>query len=114
MVESPPRGEAGIDSVFKALADPTRRAIVAGLAGGEASLTAVAEPFEMTLPAVAKHIGVLERAGLVSHVRVGREKRLHLVARPLGDAERWLERYRSFWEERLSSLDALLAKDPRS
>ncbi|MBV8301779.1 MAG: helix-turn-helix transcriptional regulator [Candidatus Dormibacteraeota bacterium] len=114
MVESPQRAGADLDSVFKALADPTRRAIVASLAGAEASLTTVAGPFEMTLPAVAKHVGVLERAGLVAHVRVGREKRLRLVARPLGEAERWLESYRSFWDDRLASLDTFLARDQRT
>jgi DNA-binding transcriptional ArsR family regulator len=94
-----------LDAVFSALADPTRREIVTRLADdGEASVSQLAEPFDVSLPAVTKHIRVLERAGLVEHHKQGRVRRCRLVASPLRDADDWLRRYRRFWETRLDSL----------
>jgi DNA-binding transcriptional ArsR family regulator len=90
--------------VFSALADPTRRAIVARLAEGEASVSELARPFAVSLPAVTKHLAVLERAGLLEHHKEGRVKHCRLVAAPIRDAEGWLRSYREFWEQRLDSL----------
>ena len=104
-----PRG-ADLDSVFLALADPTRRAIVNRLADGEASISTLAQPFEMSLPAVVKHVRILERAGLVEHEKVGRERRCRLVAAPLRDADEWLVRYRTFWQSQLGSLHRYLSQ----
>ncbi|MGH2867720.1 MAG: ArsR/SmtB family transcription factor [Solirubrobacteraceae bacterium] len=92
-----------LDSVFSALADPTRRAIVARLAEGEASVSELARPFAVSLPAVTKHLAVLERAGLLEHHKEGRVKHCRLVAAPICDAEGWLRSYREFWERRLDS-----------
>ncbi len=97
-----------ISSTFAALADPTRRAILARLATGEASVTELAEPFEMTLPAVSKHLKVLERAGLITRAREAQWRPCRLEAGPLKDADEWLERYRSYWEESFDRLDAYL------
>jgi DNA-binding transcriptional ArsR family regulator len=97
-----------LDSTFAALADPTRRAILSRLAGGEASVTSLAAPFRMSLPAVSKHLRVLERAGLVARSREGRVHRLRLEAAPLREAEAWIGRYRRFWEESLGRLDDYL------
>jgi DNA-binding transcriptional ArsR family regulator len=97
-----------LDATFAALADPTRRAILARLASGEASVTELAEPFRMSQPAISKHLKVLERAGLVSRGRVAQRRPRRLVARPLADANRWLERYREFWEGNFQQLDAVL------
>lgn len=96
--------KANLDATFSALADPTRRAIVARLARGECSVTALAEPFDVSLPAISKHLRVLERAGLLARRREGRVHRCRLVTRPLKDAEEWIVRYRQFWEERLEAL----------
>ena len=93
-----------LDAVFAALADPTRRAIVARLAKGEASVSDLAAPFDMSLPGVTKHLAVLERAGLVTGRKVGRVRRCRLVPRRLRDAERWAQKYRAFWETRMKSL----------
>jgi DNA-binding transcriptional ArsR family regulator len=93
---------------FAALADPTRRAILTRLAGGEASVTELAAPFEMTMPAVSKHLKVLERAGLVVRSRDAQWRPCRLDARPLKDAEAWLERYRRNWEEAFDRLDEYL------
>lgn len=90
---------------FAALADPTRRAILARLANGEANVNELAEPFAMTLPAVSKHLKVLERAGLISRGRDRQWRPCRLEAAPLGKATDWLEQYRQFWEERFSQLD---------
>ena len=84
-----------ISNTFAALADPTRRAILARLASGEASVTELAEPFEMTLPAVSKHLKVLERAGLIARGREAQWRPCRLQAGPLKDADEWIERYRS-------------------
>ena len=106
--EDPPRDE--LDATFAALADPTRRAILARLAGGDATVTELAVPFAMSQPAVSKHLRVLERAGLVSRHGAGRRRPCRLDARPLRRASEWVEGYRSFWEARYQQLDTLLAE----
>lgn len=93
---------------FSALADPTRRAILARLATGETSVTELAEPFEMSLPAVSKHLKVLERAGLIERGREAQWRPCRLQAAPLKDVDSWLARYRRFWEESFDRLDAYL------
>jgi DNA-binding transcriptional ArsR family regulator len=93
---------------FSALADPTRRAILARLAKGPAAVTELAAPFDMSLPAVSKHLKVLERAGLIERGREAQWRPCELKARPLKDAAEWVERYRTFWEERLDRLDDYL------
>jgi|SRR5438093_1710083 len=93
---------------FGALADPTRRAILARLAKGEASVTELAKPFDMTLPAVSKHLKVLERAGLIARGREAQWRPARLEAERLRDVAEWVERYRRFWEERFDRLDAYL------
>ncbi len=91
-----------------AVADPTRRAIVDRLARGELTIKALAEPFAMTLPAVSKHVQVLERAGLVEIRREGRSRHCRLVAEPMRDAVDWMTRYRDLWERRLDALAELV------
>jgi DNA-binding transcriptional ArsR family regulator len=97
-----------LDATFAALADPTRRAILARLASGEASVTELAGPFAMTQPAISKHLKVLERAGLISRGRDAQRRPRRLEASPLGEASEWLEGYRRFWERSYRRLDALL------
>jgi DNA-binding transcriptional ArsR family regulator len=97
-----------LDATFAALADPTRRAILARLASGEASVTELAGPFKMTQPAISKHLKVLERAGLISRGRDAQRRPRRLEAKPLAEATVWLERYRRFWEGNYRRLDALL------
>jgi DNA-binding transcriptional ArsR family regulator len=97
-----------LDAVFAALADPTRRAILARLASGEASVMELAEPFSMSQPAISKHLKVLERAGLVSGGRAAQRRPRRLEARPLAEANQWLERYRRYWEDSFRQLDSLL------
>ena len=97
-----------LDSTFAALADPTRRAILARLAKGDASVTELAEPFAMSQPAISKHLKVLERAGLVSRGRDAQRRPCRLRAKPLEAANAYLERYREYWEESFQQLDALL------
>jgi len=97
-----------LDLTFAALADPTRRAILARLATGDASVTELAEPFAMSQPAISKHLKVLERAGLISRGRDAQRRPRRLDAAPLAEATLWLERYRQFWEARYHQLDALL------
>jgi DNA-binding transcriptional ArsR family regulator len=97
-----------LDATFAALADPTRRAILARLAVGEASVTELAEPFAMSQPAISKHLKVLERAGLISRGRDAQRRPCRLEARPLAEANQWLEGYRRFWEDTFERLDALL------
>src|SRR5574341_865943 len=97
-----------ISTTFAALADPTRRAILARLAGGAASVTELAAPFEMTLPAVSKHLKVLERAGLITRGREAQWRPCRLQAGPLKDADDWLENYRRYWEESFDRLDDYL------
>jgi DNA-binding transcriptional ArsR family regulator len=98
-----------LDTIFGALADPTRRAILASLAKGEASVSELARPHPMSLPAILKHLRVLEDAGLVAQRKSGRVRHCRLVAQPLKDATDWLEQYRLFWERQLDSLDRYLA-----
>jgi len=93
-----------LDAVFSALANPTRRAIVIRLANGEASVSELAEPFGVSLPAMAKHLRVLEHAGLLDHHKDGRVRHCRLRAAPMRFAEEWLKSYRVFWETRLDSL----------
>lgn len=97
-----------LSATFAALADPTRRAILAHLAKGEASVTELAEPFEMSLPAISKHLKVLERAGLIVRGREAQWRPCQLNAEALKDVDDWLEQYRQFWEERLDRLDDYL------
>jgi DNA-binding transcriptional ArsR family regulator len=93
-----------LSATCAALADPTRRAILARLSSGEATVSELARPFEMTLPAVTKHLKVLQRAGLISQGRQAQWRPCRLEARPLQDATGWLEAYRRFWDERLDRL----------
>jgi DNA-binding transcriptional ArsR family regulator len=97
-----------LDATFAALADPTRRAILARLASGEASVAELAEPFAMSQPAISKHLKVLERAGLISAGRDAQRRPRRLEAVPLAEASAWLDRYRRFWEEQFQRLDAVL------
>lgn len=99
---------ARLDATFAALADPTRRAILARLASGEASVAELAKPFAMSQPAISKHLKVLERAGLISHSTQAQRRPRRLEARPLAEATKWLERYREFWEANFLRLDDLL------
>ena len=99
---------ARLDATFAALADPTRRAILARLATGEASVGELATPFKMSQPAISKHLKVLERAGLISAGQDAQRRPRRLEARPLGVAAEWLERYRDRWEANYQRLDALL------
>ena len=97
-----------LSATFAALADPTRRAILARLALGETSVLKLAEPFEMSLPAVSKHLKVLERAGLITRTRDAQMRPCRIEARALKEADDWLEEYRRLWEERLDRLDDYL------
>ncbi|MGH8188550.1 MAG: ArsR/SmtB family transcription factor [Steroidobacteraceae bacterium] len=99
-----------LDATFAALADPTRRAILARLASGAASVTELAEPFSMTQPAISKHLKVLEHAGLISRSRDAQRRPCRIEARPLCEANQWLENYRQFWEANFQRLDTLLAR----
>jgi DNA-binding transcriptional ArsR family regulator len=99
-----------LDATFSALADPTRRAILARLALGEASVTELAAPFSMSLPAVSKHIKVLERAGLIARGREAQWRPSRLEAGPLKDVADWVDHYRKFWEESLDRLEDYLQK----
>jgi DNA-binding transcriptional ArsR family regulator len=97
-----------LSTTFSALADPTRRAILARLATGDASVTELAEPFEMSMPAISKHLKVLEKAGLIARGREAQWRPCRLRPAPLKDASDWIERYREMWEERLDRLDDYL------
>src|SRR5262245_1940660 len=99
---------ARLDRVFAALADPTRRAILSRLMQGTARVGDLAAPFTVSLPAISKHVLVLENAGLLARRREGREQHCRLVAAPIRDAAAWLERYRRFWLARLDALDEYL------
>ena len=99
-----------LDAVFSALADPTRRAILENLSEGHAQVSELAEPFDMSLPAISKHLRILEYAGLIVRERDGRVHRMHLHSKPLKEAAAWLDRYRNFWNTRLDSLDSFLNK----
>jgi DNA-binding transcriptional ArsR family regulator len=98
-----------LSTTFAALADPTRRAILARLVAGETSVTALAEPFAMSLPAISKHLKVLERAGLIARGRAAQWRPCRLEAGPLKDAAEWLEHYRRFWEGSFDRLDDYLS-----
>jgi DNA-binding transcriptional ArsR family regulator len=99
-----------LSTVFAALADPTRRAILARLASGEASVTELAEPFDMSLPAVSKHLKVLERAGLIERGREAQWRPCRLRAEPLREVDGWVEQYRRHWEESFDRLDEYLRR----
>ena len=99
-----------LSSTFSALADPTRRAILARLASGEVSVTELAEPFEMSMPAISKHLKVLERAGLIARGREAQWRPCRLEAGPLRDVAQWVEHYRRFWEESFDRLDQYLSE----
>lgn len=106
-----PAGPNHLDATFAALADPTRRAILARLAsGGDASVTELAEPFSLSQPAISKHLKVLERAGLIARDRDAQKRPSRLVAQPLAEASQWLENYREFWETSFARLDNLLGE----
>ena len=96
--------EYNLDAVFRALADPTRRSLVRRLSDGEATVSELAAPFDMSLAAVSKHVHVLEQAGLVTQRRQGRRRQCSLQAQRLRGAHRWLEQYERFWTERLDGL----------
>jgi DNA-binding transcriptional ArsR family regulator len=100
--------DSGLDATFAALADPTRRAILARLASGDASVAELAQPFAMTQPAISKHLKVLERAGLISAGVDAQRRPRRLEARPLAEASRWLADYRRHWEANFHRLDAVL------
>ncbi|WP_422365249.1 ArsR/SmtB family transcription factor [Pelagibius sp.] len=102
--------DQALDRTFSALADPTRRAILGRLMSGEARVTEIAEPFEMSLNAVSKHVAVLERAGLVKRDVQGRVHQLSFEGAPILEAARWMEETRRFWEARLDALEAFLEK----
>lgn len=97
-----------LNATFAALADPTRRAILARLASGETSVMDLAKPFEMSQPAISKHLRVLERAGLISSGRDAQRRPRRIEAKPLAEASDWLENYRKFWESSFQKLDVLL------
>ena len=105
---------AQLDATFAALADPTRRAILARLAGGEASVNELAEPFAMSQPAISKHLKVLERAGLVSRGKDAQRRPRRLEAQPLAQATEWLEEYRRHWDASFARLDGLLEEMKRT
>src|SRR5919206_137526 len=108
-----------LDATFSALSDPTRRAILARLASGEATVTELVAPFAMSQPAISKHLKVLERAGLISRGRDAQRRPCRIEARPLAEADAWLENYRRIWEGNFQRLDAVLdelkarRKEPR-
>ncbi|MGE0451545.1 MAG: ArsR/SmtB family transcription factor [Vicinamibacterales bacterium] len=104
----PTEPSADLSTIFAALADPTRRAILARLSAGEAPVKDLAEPFELSGPAITKHLKVLERAGLISRSREGQQRPCHLEPRALAPAADWIEQYRDMWEQRLDRLDSYL------
>ncbi len=104
------RASTRLDSTFGALADPTRRAILARLALGEASVNELAEPFDMSQPAISKHLKVLENAGLISRHRDAQKRPCRLEAAALAEADAWLENYRQYWERNFGQLDSLLVE----
>ena len=97
-----------LDATFAALADPTRRAILSRLVGGELTVMELAQPFDMSQPAISKHLRVLERAGLITRGRDGQRRPCRIEAKPLAEANRWIENYRKVWEANFQRLDALL------
>ena len=109
MVNNSPQS---LDVVFSSLSDPTRRAIIERLARSEASVTELAAPFDMSLPAISKHLRILERAGLIARERQGRIHHMRLTASAMKDAAEWLGHYRRFWEDQLDNLAAYLDNPP--
>ena len=105
--------EEDLNQVFAALADPTRRAIVARLASGEATVNELAEPFDMTQPSISKHLKVLERAGLISRSRAAQTRPCRLEPAVLGEVANWVDAYRALWEESFDKLDAFLKTKPK-
>ena len=103
--------ENGLDTVFRALADPTRRGMLANLALGDKSIGELAEPYAMSFAGASKHVKVLEDAGLLKRRKVGRTHVITLEARPLEEAERWLRQWEKFWTVRLDRLEALIERD---
>ena len=103
--------ENRLDATFHALADPTRRGMLASLALGEKSIGELSEPFRMTLAGASKHVKVLEDAGLVGRRKVGRTHLIRIEAKPLEEAERWLRHWEKFWSSRLDRLEALIQRD---
>ncbi|MEI9429779.1 ArsR/SmtB family transcription factor [Mesorhizobium sp. Cs1299R1N3] len=103
--------EFSLDHTFAALADPTRRAILARLLDGEASVAELAQPFALTVRAVSKHIGVLEQAGLVTRSRAAQKHLSRIELKPLRDVDRWLDDYRKLWEGRFDRMEDLLRRD---
>ena len=101
-----------LNTVFSALADPTRRGILEQLSHGESTVSELAEPFDMSLPAVSKHLRILEDAGLITRQVDGRTHRLQIDSKPMKSAAAWLDRYQRFWDERLNSLEKFLSKNP--
>jgi DNA-binding transcriptional ArsR family regulator len=102
--------EQQLDATFQALSDPTRRAILARLAGGQASVMELAEPFAMSQPAISKHLKVLEKAGLIRRWRDAQRRPCRIEAKPLQEANMWIERYRDLWEASYQRLDDLLVE----
>ena len=102
-----------LDATFQALADPTRRAILSALARGQASVTQLARPHRMSLPAIMKHLVVLQKAGLVTQKKVGRTRHCRLATVSLKKAEAWISQYSAFWETQFESLDRYLAEPPK-
>ena len=110
MVNPMVKYDRSLDATFQALADPTRRAILAALTRGQAPVSVLAAPYRMSLPAVMKHLQVLERAGLVKQRKKGRVRHCRLSARPVKQVETWLSKYRVFWKNQLDSLDHFLTQ----
>ncbi len=104
------RASQSLDATFSALADPTRRAILSRLARGEATVTELARPFRVSLPAISKHLRVLERAGLLRRQRDGRIHRCRIDAKKMKEASEWIGRYQAFWEERFEALSDYLER----
>jgi DNA-binding transcriptional ArsR family regulator len=104
------QSQESLDEVFSALADPTRRQILVRLTEGEATVGELAEPFDMSLPAISKHLGVLEDAGLVVREKDGRTRRCRLVAEPMQEALGWIAQYGRFWEAQFDSLEGFLSE----
>jgi DNA-binding transcriptional ArsR family regulator len=103
--------ENRLDTTFRALADPTRRGILASLASGEKSIGELAEPFAMTFAGASKHVKVLEEAGLIARRKIGRTHLIKIEAKPLEEAERWLRQWEKFWTANLDRLEALIERD---
>lgn len=104
--------QISLDDTFAALADPTRRAILARLLDGEASVAELAQPFALTVRAISKHVGVLEQAGLVTRSRSAQKHLSRIELKPLRDIDRWLDGYRKLWEGRFDRMEDLLRRDP--